>query len=142
MTRQYYPPDTAGYRCRSPQNKHQVMAEKKIRIAIVGGGLGGTCMAHALIRKPNLDVHVYEAAPEFSERGAAVGLPSHAIGALEAIIPSARDVVLNKAGAVPSNSSRMMLVSHPQICSNRLSMPGKHDTHLPLCCTGIWPTCW
>lgn len=90
------------------------MSEQKLRIAIVGGGLGGTCMAHALTNKPHLDVHVYEAAPEFPERGAAVGLFGHAIDALEAIIPAVRKTVSDKAGAVPSNSSRILLVSYPQ----------------------------
>ncbi|OAA79155.1 salicylate hydroxylase [Akanthomyces lecanii RCEF 1005] len=99
------------------------MSEQKLRIAIVGGGLGGTCMAHALINKPHLDVHVYEAAPEFSERGAAVGLPDHAIDALEAIIPSARQSVLDKAGAVPSNSSRIMLASGPHAGEKVFDIP-------------------
>ncbi|OAA70708.1 salicylate hydroxylase [Cordyceps fumosorosea ARSEF 2679] len=99
------------------------MAQPNIRVAIVGGGLGGASMANALLNKPRLDVHVYESAPEFSERGAAVGIPTHAIGALEAIIPSARDVILDKAGAVPSNSSRIVLASGPHAGEKVFDIP-------------------
>ncbi|TQV97903.1 salicylate hydroxylase protein [Cordyceps javanica] len=99
------------------------MNEPKIRVAIIGGGLGGTCMANALINKTHLDIHVYESAPEFSERGAAVGLADHGIGALEAIIPAARQVVLDKAGAVPSNSSRLMLASGPHAGKKIIDLP-------------------
>ncbi|KAJ3494787.1 hypothetical protein NLG97_g3848 [Lecanicillium saksenae] len=99
------------------------MAAQSIRIAIIGGGLAGACMANALFQKPNLDVHVYEASPEFSERGAAVGLAQNAINALEAIIPSARDSVLKKAGAVPTNSTRLIMASGPHAGQKVFDLP-------------------
>lgn len=84
--------------------------EQKIRIAIVGGGLAGATVANALYQHPHLDIHVYEAAPKFSERGAAVGLATNALVALDLVIPSAREVVMDKAGAVPMHDNPMLFV--------------------------------
>lgn len=72
-------------------------------------GLAGAALANALVRVPQVDVHVFEPAPTFSERGAAVGLATNAQLALAQILPSGTDV-LDKAGAVPMNSSRIILV--------------------------------
>lgn len=84
----------------------------RMRIAIIGGGLAGATLANALVRVPHLDTHVFEAAPVFSERGAAVGLSINAQLALNEILPSA-DETLAKAGAVPMCSARLMVVSAP-----------------------------
>ncbi|KAI0168904.1 salicylate hydroxylase [Hypoxylon sp. FL1284] len=89
------------------------MAADCIRIAIIGGGLAGASLANALIRIPQLAVHVFESAPEFSERGAAVGLACNAQQALQQFIPSASEL-LGRAGAVPMRSSRAMIGSGPQ----------------------------
>lgn len=86
------------------------MQNSSIRIAIIGGGLAGATLANALIHIPHVDINVYESAPEFSERGAAVVLTSTAQRSLARAIPSARDI-LSKAGAVPMNSSRLLVVS-------------------------------
>ncbi|EMR70863.1 putative salicylate hydroxylase protein [Eutypa lata UCREL1] len=88
------------------------MSTTALRIAIIGGGLAGITLANALVRIPHLDVQVYESAPEFSERGAALGLSSNALTALQHILPSAQDL-LSKAGAVPMNSTRFLLGSGP-----------------------------
>lgn len=93
----------------STQNQSP-MAHKQLRVAIIGGGLAGAALANALVRISHVDVHVFESAPEFSERGAAVGLAKNAQSALAQILPSATDL-LEKAGAVRMNSSRIILVS-------------------------------
>lgn len=82
---------------------------EEIRIAITGGGLAGTTLVNTLMRHPHIDVHIYESAPEFSERGAAVGLSIHAQRALGEMGPHIREAV-NKAGAVPMHSPRQMIV--------------------------------
>ncbi|KAI1480915.1 salicylate hydroxylase [Daldinia eschscholtzii] len=85
----------------------------EFRVAIIGGGLAGASLANALIRVPRVDVHVFESAPAFSERGAAVGLSKTSQLALDQILPSGPDL-LSKAGAVPMNSSRVILGSGPE----------------------------
>ncbi|KAK4224046.1 hypothetical protein QBC38DRAFT_547968 [Podospora fimiseda] len=81
-----------------------------IRIAIIGGGIAGATLANTLFRIPNLDVQVFEAAPTFSERGAAVGLAGDAQAALNHAIPSSKEL-LAKAGAVSMNSTRLIIGS-------------------------------
>jgi len=83
---------------------------RRLRIAITGGGLAGATLANALFDQPHLDIHIFESAPEFSERGAAVGLAVNAQRALAEIIPSANEL-LEKAGTVPMNSTRVVIVS-------------------------------
>lgn len=87
---------------------------RRLRIAITGGGLAGATLANALFDQPHLDIHLFESAPEYSERGAAVGLAVNAQRALAEIIPSANEL-LHKAGAVPMNSTRVVIVCtfHP-----------------------------
>ena len=82
---------------------------RRLRIAITGGGLAGATLANALFDQSHLDIHIFESAPEFSERGAAVGLAVNAQRALAEIIPSANEV-LDRAGAVPMNSFRVVVV--------------------------------
>ena len=82
---------------------------RKLRVAISGGGLAGATLANALLDQPHLDVHIYESAPEFSERGAAVGLAVNAQRALSEIIPCVSEL-LDKAGAVSMKSTRLVIV--------------------------------
>ncbi|KAI2467250.1 salicylate hydroxylase [Annulohypoxylon bovei var. microspora] len=84
----------------------------RIRVGIIGGGLAGATIANALIVHSHIDIEVFEAAPEFSERGAAVGLSINAQNALHQIFSSAGDL-LAKAGAVNMNSTRTVLGSGP-----------------------------
>ncbi len=66
------------------------MRAQKLRIAIVGGGIGGLTLALAL-RQRGLDAEVFEQAPELTEIGAAVALSANAtrelrrLGVLDAI---------------------------------------------------------
>jgi salicylate hydroxylase len=79
-----------------------------VRIAIIGGGLAGATLGNALIQLPHLDVQIYESAPEFSENGAAVALTVNAQRVLKEL---SGKHILERAGAVPVHSSRIMLVS-------------------------------
>ena len=56
-------------------------------IAIVGGGIGGLCLAVALAHH-KVPVHVYEAASEFSEIGAGVGFGPNALRAMALLKPA------------------------------------------------------
>lgn len=82
-----------------------------IKIAIIGGGLAGVSIANALLRYAHLDVHVYESAPEFSERGAAVGLAGDSQRAMKQVVGESKAVaMLDNAGAVLQASSRLCIV--------------------------------
>jgi hypothetical protein len=86
----------------------------RLHIAVIGGGLAGTTLANALIKIPHIKVQVFEAAASFSERGAAVALSTNALEALEHIFSLAgKEELLKKAGAVPLNSSRSVVVCLP-----------------------------
>lgn len=63
------------------------MAERKIKIAIVGGGIGGLSLAIGLVDVPNLDVTVYEATKEYREVGQGLAMHANAIAAMENIDP-------------------------------------------------------
>ena len=65
---------------------------KTLRIAIVGGGIGGVCLALGLCRHSNIELHLYEAASKFTETGAGVAIPSNAEHALMLLDPRIRDV--------------------------------------------------
>jgi salicylate hydroxylase len=55
---------------------------KPLRVAVVGGGIGGVATALALHRR-GLDVHLYEQAPELKEVGAGVAIQPNGVKMLE-----------------------------------------------------------
>ncbi|KAI0151151.1 salicylate hydroxylase [Pestalotiopsis sp. NC0098] len=79
-----------------------------IRVAIIGGGLAGASLIHALIQYSHLDVHIFEAAKEFKEAGMAIGIARNAQAALDLIGPSAAQC-LDRAKAVPMKGVRFIL---------------------------------
>ncbi|GLB39496.1 putative FAD binding domain containing protein [Lyophyllum shimeji] len=50
------------------------MPATKFRVAVCGGGIAGLALAVALSKYPDIDVDIYEAATEFSEVGAGIGV--------------------------------------------------------------------
>lgn len=84
---------------------------RPIRIAISGGGLAGATLINALQKYSHLDVHIYESAAEFSERGAAVGLGPNALNALSEMGAELRNT-LDSAGGVTVHSSRQSIVCY------------------------------
>lgn len=82
-----------------------------IKIGVIGGGLAGASIANALLHHTHLDVHVYESAPEFSERGAAVGLAGDSQRAMAQVVGESKAVtMLDDAGAVVQASTRLCIV--------------------------------
>lgn len=81
-----------------------------IRVAIVGGSIAGCSLANGLLRSPNIDFHVFDAKPSFSERGASVGLALNARKALRALGIDV-EAALKQAGAVAMKSTYCLAVS-------------------------------
>ncbi|GAA5179354.1 salicylate 1-monooxygenase [Modicisalibacter zincidurans] len=61
----------------------QVPTSARLRVGIVGGGIGGVALAIALSRRADLDVTLFESAPAFSEIGAGVSFGPNAVRAIE-----------------------------------------------------------
>jgi 2-polyprenyl-6-methoxyphenol hydroxylase-like FAD-dependent oxidoreductase len=103
----------------------------RIRVAICGGGIAGSCLFHSLLQHQHLDVHIFESASNFKDVGGALGITRNAITALELIGPSAKES-LDRAGAVPMGGVRFMLAAgenqgalideaNAEVQSNRIS---------------------
>src|SRR5438094_7575112 len=60
------------------------MATRALRVAVIGGGIGGLTAARALLLR-GFEVRVYEAAPELKEIGAGVALGPNAMKALRSL---------------------------------------------------------
>ncbi|KAF2170407.1 hypothetical protein M409DRAFT_19229 [Zasmidium cellare ATCC 36951] len=65
-----------------------VPEQKKIRIALVGGGIAGLSLAIGLAHASNLEITVYEATKEYREVGQGLAMHSNAIAAMESIDPA------------------------------------------------------
>ena len=61
-----------------------------LKVAVIGGGIGGLALALGLLEHPHIDVQVYESAPSFGEIGAGVSIAYNAQRALELISPAAK----------------------------------------------------
>ena len=71
--------------------------DKIIGVGAIGGGIGGLCLAIGLFKYPDIDIHVYEAAPSFGEIGAGVAFGPNAERALDLIRPAAREALRKRA---------------------------------------------
>ncbi|MDM1768051.1 salicylate 1-monooxygenase [Acinetobacter sp. 226-4] len=56
--------------------------DRKIKIAIIGGGIAGLALATNLVKNKNLDVYLFESAPQFSEIGAGISFGANAVKAI------------------------------------------------------------
>ncbi|KAI0388968.1 hypothetical protein F5Y17DRAFT_450934 [Xylariaceae sp. FL0594] len=84
-----------------------------IRVAIVGGGVAGASLLHALLKHPHIDADLFESATEVKAGGMAIGIARNAQSALELMGPSAA-ACLERAGAVAMRGVRFMVVSEGQ----------------------------
>lgn len=84
--------------------------DKPVRIAILGGGLAGAATCKGLVKHPNLRVDIFESAPEFREKGQAIGFNHNAIWALKLLDLKK---CLDAAGAVELNAVHFMMGEGP-----------------------------
>lgn len=71
--------------------------DRRIKVAIAGGGIAGLALAAGLAKKPHIDVHVYEGVPEYKDVGAGLALHMNAIKAMTLIGDEVRQVYFDKA---------------------------------------------
>lgn len=57
--------------------------DKKIKVAVIGGGIAGLALTTQLVKNPNLEVHLFEAAAQFSEIGAGISFGANAVKAIQ-----------------------------------------------------------
>lgn len=70
---------------------------KKIEIAVIGGGIGGLCVAIGLLKHKHLNVNIYEAAHKFAEIGAGVAIGPNSQRAMAAIDKKIHEAFLSQA---------------------------------------------
>ncbi|PNS15723.1 Ubiquinone biosynthesis monooxygenase COQ6, mitochondrial [Sphaceloma murrayae] len=92
---------------------------KRIRVAIVGGGIGGLCLAIGLVKQPHLDVVVFESIAGYKDIGAGLALHQNALKAMDLISPSIKDAYFSSAHTISSEanlemSTKVLLASGPQ----------------------------
>lgn len=93
-------------------------SDKKIKVAIVGGGIGGLCLAAGLVKQAHLDVYVYESVPAYKDIGAGLALHMNAIKAMDLIGPHVKKAYFDKALTMAQEadeemSTQVMLASGP-----------------------------
>ncbi|ENV16183.1 salicylate 1-monooxygenase [Acinetobacter guillouiae] len=57
--------------------------DKKIRVAMIGGGIAGLALMTQLVKNTHLDVHLFESASQFSEIGAGISFGANAVKAIQ-----------------------------------------------------------
>lgn len=67
----------------------------------MGGGIGGLCLALGLLKHSHLNVQIYEAAHQFSEIGAGIGVGPNAESALQLLGPDIYAAYLRQATKSP-----------------------------------------
>ncbi|KAF4210922.1 hypothetical protein CNMCM5878_003420 [Aspergillus fumigatiaffinis] len=73
---------------------------KKIEVAVIGGGIAGLCVVIGLLKYKHLNVKIYEAAPKFSEIGAGLALAPNGQRAMKLI-----DEAIDAAFSVQATSN-------------------------------------
>lgn len=81
-----------------------------LRVAISGGGLAGASLLCGLLKYPQIDVHIFESAPAFKEKGQAINVLKNGSNSLKQL-----DLFdcLSRAGAVSQNDGLYYLAGGP-----------------------------
>ncbi|KAK8067799.1 hypothetical protein PG996_006911 [Apiospora saccharicola] len=98
-----------------------------LRVAIIGGGLGGACLMRGLMRYPHIVADLYDARPQFRDEGPALDLSEAHQEVLRSLDP-ALDACLDRAGAVYSSVALCVgtaTTSHRSIDVSGLPIPGR-----------------
>ncbi|GAB7340578.1 hypothetical protein MBLNU457_6991t1 [Dothideomycetes sp. NU457] len=83
-------------------------SEPRIKVALVGGGIGGLCLAAGLVSNPRIDIHVYESVPEYKDIGAGLALHMNAIKGMDLIGPQVKKAYFDKALTMAAEADEEM----------------------------------
>lgn len=83
--------------------------EPRIKVSIVGGGIGGLALAVGLVKQPHLDVHVYEGVSGYADIGAGLALHKNAITAMDLIDPAVKKAYFSKALTIAEEEDEEMV---------------------------------
>ena len=81
----------------------------KIRVAIVGGGIGGLCLTIALVKHNHLDVQVFEGTDSYKNVGAGLAMHGNAIRAMDLLDPTIKTMYFRKASSVAADDEVEMV---------------------------------
>ncbi|OTA67340.1 hypothetical protein K449DRAFT_430551, partial [Hypoxylon sp. EC38] len=84
------------------------MAENRVKVMIVGGGIAGLALAAGLVKKSHIDVHVYESVPAYKDIGAGLALHLNAIKAMALIGPEVKKAYFDKALSMGDENQEMV----------------------------------
>ncbi|KAI0007726.1 FAD/NAD(P)-binding domain-containing protein [Xylariaceae sp. FL0662B] len=104
------------------------MAERRIEVAIAGGGIAGLALAAGLIKKSHIKVHVYEAVPAYRDVGAGLALHMNAIKAMSLIGPEVRQAYFDKAQSMGDEDQEMateVILAHGPHMGQKVAELGK-----------------
>ncbi|KAK1690559.1 hypothetical protein BDP55DRAFT_543822 [Colletotrichum godetiae] len=97
-------------------------SDEQLSLAIVGGGIGGLCLALYITTHTEIPVIVYENAPKFGEIGAGVAFGPNAVRAIAKISEPL-------AAAVEARANRNMFAEKKDVWFDfRVGMDGAHET--------------
>ena len=121
-----------------------------LRVAIVGGGIGGVLLAIGFQKHIHIDAQLYESAPSFGEIGAGVSIGPNAQRALQLIDPRAR-AVLDKLSSTNLWESHMHDFVVNRCVSHTADIPANEEEHekgsnmtrekADRAIPGVWPAC-
>lgn len=80
-----------------------------MKVAIVGGGIGGLALAIGIAKQSHLDVHVYEGVSGYSDVGAGLALHKNAIAAMDLIDPAVKKAYFAKALTIAAEEDEEMV---------------------------------
>ncbi|KAI1080680.1 FAD/NAD(P)-binding domain-containing protein [Whalleya microplaca] len=104
------------------------MAERRINVAICGGGIAGLALAAGLIKKPHINVHVYESVPAYRDIGAGLALHMNAIKAMSLIGSEVRQAYFDKAQSMGEEDRDMateVILAHGPHMGQKVAELGK-----------------
>ncbi|KAI1771603.1 FAD/NAD(P)-binding domain-containing protein [Hypoxylon cercidicola] len=73
------------------------VSQTKLRVAVIGAGIAGTCLFIGLSQNPLLDVQLYEAYPNVGVRGVGLALHGNAMKAMEMVSPEIKKTYFRKS---------------------------------------------